>query len=66
MQAKGYSVRATVRSKSDEDKVGHLLRLAAALPGGCGWLAGRVAGLDCCWWVVVQLSGALPRPFVIC
>lgn len=31
--AKGYSVRATVRSKSDEDKVGHLLRLAAALPG---------------------------------
>ncbi|KAL4443929.1 hypothetical protein ABPG75_011666 [Micractinium tetrahymenae] len=31
--AKGYSVRATVRSKGDADKVGHLERLAAALPG---------------------------------
>ena len=33
MQAKGYNVRATVRSKSDQEKVGHLTRLADALPG---------------------------------
>lgn len=32
-QAKGYAVRATVRDANDEAKVGHLRRLAAALPG---------------------------------
>lgn len=30
---KGYNVRATVRSKSDNSKVAHLEALAAALPG---------------------------------
>lgn len=31
--AKGYSVRATVRSRANTDKVAHLERLAEALPG---------------------------------
>jgi nucleoside-diphosphate-sugar epimerase len=31
--AKGYVVRGTVRSKQNTEKVGHLLRLAEALPG---------------------------------
>jgi len=30
---KGYTVRATVRSTSNKDKVAHLLALGDALPG---------------------------------
>ncbi len=30
---KGYNVHATVRNKSDSDKVGSLLKLGEALPG---------------------------------
>ena len=33
LQAKGYNVRATVRNRDDASRVGHLTRLAEALPG---------------------------------
>lgn len=33
LQAKGYTVRGTVRSLADEAKVSHLVALGKALPG---------------------------------
>ena len=33
LQAKGYTVRGTVRSLADEGKVSHLVALSKALPG---------------------------------
>lgn len=80
LQAKGYSVRATVRSKADSDKVGHLERLAAALPGESG--AGGPRGLPApsnlhgavkmdawalgrAWAAVPASEGALPAVLLL-
>ena len=43
-QAKGYTVRGTVRSLADEGKVSHLVALGKALPGA-------LATIRCCLYV---------------
>ena len=44
LQAKGYTVRGTVRSLADEEKVSHLVALGKALPGA-------FATVCCCLYV---------------